>query len=252
MIIKNLNIIFIFCISFCFSQNSDLFEQGNELYNQGKYFDAIETYSSILKDGQHSDELYYNLGNSYYKLNDIANSIYYYEKGLILNPNSETINNNLLFAQNMLIDKIELLPENQISILINNIVNIFGFSTWQYLFIFFEYLAALLFVFYFISKKSSLKKKFFISGFSSLFIFIIFYFIANTSKSNYEKNNPAIIFDKEIELREEPNLRSEEITKLHEGTKLNVVESINDWSLIQLKNGNKGWITTSSFRLVKW
>ena len=60
------------------------------------------------------------------------------------------------------------------------------------------------------------------------------------------------INNKEIELREEPNLRSEEIIKLHEGTKLNVVESINDWSLIQLKNGNKGWITTSSFRLVKW
>ena len=64
-------------------------------------------------------------------------------------------------------------------------------------------------------------------------------------------DNPAIIFDKEVDLRSEPNLRSEEVTKLHEGTKLNIIESVNDWSLVELKNGNKGWLTTSSFRLIK-
>ena len=74
---------------------------------------------------------------------------------------------------------------------------------------------------------------------------------ANISENNYLNDNPAIIFDKEVDLRSEPNLRSEEISTLHEGTKLNVIESVNDWSLIELKNGNKGWLTTSSFRLVK-
>ena len=251
MILKNINFILIFCFSFSFGQNSELFDQGNELYNNGNYYEAIEKYSSIVKSGKHSDKLYYNMGNSYYKLNDIANSIYYYEKALLLNPNSETINNNLVFAQNMLIDKIEILPENQISVFTNSVTKLFNYNTWQYLFIFFEYLAIFLFFLYMISKIPSLKKKLFISSISSTILFLLFLIIANNSKNISENNNPAIIFDKQIELREEPNLRSEEIIKLHEGTKLNILESINDWSLIQLKNGNKGWILTSSFRTVK-
>ena len=81
--------------------------------------------------------------------------------------------------------------------------------------------------------------------------FLLTILSATISKDNYQKDNPAIIFDKEVDLRAEPNLRSEEINILHEGTKLNIIESINDWSLVELKNGNKGWLTTSSFRLIK-
>ena len=64
-------------------------------------------------------------------------------------------------------------------------------------------------------------------------------------------DNPAIIFDKEVDLRTEPNLRSEEINTLHEGTKLNIIEKIDDWSYIELKNGNKGWLTSSSYRIIR-
>ena len=68
---------------------------------------------------------------------------------------------------------------------------------------------------------------------------------------NYVNDNPAIIFDKQVDLRTEPNLRSEEINTLHEGTKLNIIEKIDDWSYIELKNGNKGWLTSSSYRLIR-
>ena len=71
------------------------------------------------------------------------------------------------------------------------------------------------------------------------------------SKNNYVNDNPAIIFDKQVDLRTEPNLRSEEINTLHEGTKLNIIEKIDDWSYIELKNGNKGWLTSSSYRLIR-
>ena len=68
----------------------------------------------IINNGEHSDELYFNLGNSYYKINDIPNSIYYFEKALQLNPNDKDILNNLTYSQNMLIDKIDQLPSNQV------------------------------------------------------------------------------------------------------------------------------------------
>ena len=73
MMSKTTKFIFILFAFLNYSQNSDLFDQGNDFYNQGRYFEAIEKYNLILKNGSHSDELYYNLGNSYYKLNDIAN-----------------------------------------------------------------------------------------------------------------------------------------------------------------------------------
>ncbi len=251
MISKSTKFIFILFTFLSYSQNSELFDQGNDFYNQGRYFEAIEKYNLILKNGSHSDELYYNLGNSYYKLNDIANSIFYYEKALILSPNDGKILNNLSFANNMLIDKIDSLPKNQISSFFNSLINLFNYSTWQYIYLFFEYLAVIFLVLYFISKKPKNKKRYFITALSLSLFFVFTLIAANISENNYLNNNPAIIFDKEVDLRSEPNLRSEEISTLHEGTKLNVIESVNDWSLIELKNGNKGWLTTSSFRLVK-
>ena len=251
MISKSTKFIFILFTFLSYSQNSELFDQGNDFYNQGRYFEAIEMYNLILKNGSHSDELYYNLGNSYYKLNDIANSIFYYEKALILSPNDDKILNNLSFANNMLIDKIDSLPKNQISSFFNSLINLFNYSTWQYIYLFFEYVAVIFLVLYFISKKAHDKKRYFITALSLSLFFVFTLIAANISENNYLNDNPAIIFDKEVDLRSEPNLRSEEISTLHEGTKLNVIESVNDWSLIELKNGNKGWLTTSSFRLVK-
>ncbi len=251
MISKSTKFIFILFTFLSYSQNSELFDQGNDFYNQGRYFEAIEKYNLILKNGSHSDELYYNLGNSYYKLNDIANSIFYYEKALILSPGNDKVLNNLLFANNMLIDKIESLPTNQVSLFFNSILNLFNYSTWQYVYLFFEYIAIIFMILYFISKNPKKKKRCFITALSFSLFFLITLFAANMSKGNYQNDNPAIIFDKEVDLRAEPNLRSEEIIILHEGTKLNIVESVNDWSLVELKNGNKGWLVTSSFRLIK-
>jgi len=172
MILKTMKSIFILFVSLTYSQNSELFDQGNDFYNQGQYFEAIEKYNLILKNGSHSDELYYNLGNSYYKLNDIANSIFYYEKALILSPKNDKVINNLSFANNMLIDEIESLPTNQISSFFNNLINLFSYSTWQYLFVFFEYLTAIFLILYFLSKKPVNKKKFFITALSFSLFFI--------------------------------------------------------------------------------
>ena len=70
------------------------------------------------------------------------------------------------------------------------------------------------------------------------------------SKSEYEKNNPAILFDSRISFKSEPNERSEEYL-LNEGTKVNVLEKINEWSLIELSNGSKGWVLNSKYQLIK-
>ena len=84
----------ILCFSlFGYAQSNHVFEEANGLYNDGKYSEAIEKYEEILNSNVHSAELYFNLANANYKLNNIAPSVYYYEKALLLEPNDEEIKN---------------------------------------------------------------------------------------------------------------------------------------------------------------
>lgn len=243
-------IFLVLLINYSYSQNSD-FDEANILYNEGRYIDAIDVYNKIIDSGLHSSDLYFNIGNSYYKINDTPNSIFYYEKALLLKPDNESVKNNLAYAQNMLIDKIETLPKNQITVLFDSILSIFSYEYWQFLTIFFQLLLVSFSILFFISKTSILKKRYFKYSSISLFIFTVTLIMSINSKSKYLESDPAILYDKEVSFRSEPNLRSEEIFKLHEGLKINVKENINDWTLVQLSNGSEGWVPTSSFRKIK-
>ena len=94
-----------------FAQNGPLFEQGKALYKAEKYQQAIDQWLKIVENEEHSSALYFNLGNAHYKLNNVGESIYYFEKALQLSPNDRDIKNNLAFAQNATVDDIEPLPE---------------------------------------------------------------------------------------------------------------------------------------------
>ena len=112
MVLKYLyNIVFVFFVMIFsnnlhsqdqlnFSDLNDKFTEANNLYNDSKYEKSIELYYQILDSGFHSAELYYNLGNSFYKLNDIANSILFYEKSIKLNSNDKDAINNLKMVNN--------------------------------------------------------------------------------------------------------------------------------------------------------
>jgi tetratricopeptide (TPR) repeat protein len=233
------------------SQVEVVFDEGNALYNQGNYTEAIEKYTSIINNGFESAELYYNLGNAYYKINDIANSIFYFEKSLLLDPNNNETKNNLSFSQNMTIDRIETVPVNQVSKFISKFTNVFDYNTWLLISIIFEFLSLIVFSLYLFNKNSDTKKRFFSIGSIFLFFFIIFLILGINSKSEYEKNNPAILFENRISFKSEPNERSEDLFLLNEGTKVNVLEKLNEWSLVELSNGSKGWILSSTFQTIK-
>ena len=131
-----------------FSQNETLFDEANALYNEGKYAEAIDKYTLVLESGNHSASLYFNLGNANYKLNNIAPSIYYYEKALQLAPNDTDIQNNIAFARNMTIDAIDVVPEAGLSKLLKNTANRFNFDTWAKLSILSVFIAVVLFLIY--------------------------------------------------------------------------------------------------------
>ncbi len=128
------------------AQNEALFNNATTAYNEGRYEKAVENYLEILENDQHSAELYFNLGNCYYKLNQIAPSVYYYEKALLLKPNDPEINNNLSYAQNMTLDAIDEVPETGLAKIKKSLTGFLSFDQWAKTAVAFMILFVLLYI----------------------------------------------------------------------------------------------------------
>jgi len=107
-----------------------IFKTGNDHYAQGRYQEAIDAYTRVLDLNHESGALYYNLANANYKLNNIAPTLFYYEKALQLAPTDSQIRNNAAFAENMKIDAIETLPVNAVQRTINKAITLFTADGW--------------------------------------------------------------------------------------------------------------------------
>ncbi len=246
-----LNILILFLCFFGHAQNDALFNDATKAYNEGKYDQAIADYQKILKNGEHSAALYYNLGNCYYKLNRIAPSIYNYEKALLLNPNDSDIKNNLEHAQNMTLDAIDTMPETAVAKIYKNLTGNFTFDQWAYIAVIFIFLFVIAYIAFHYFQFSGTKRIAFISSMFFLFVSIISVAIAYLRYKDYKTDHPAIVFPKEVTVNSEPNNRSQEAFKLHEGTKVQVLEKLGDWNKISLTDGKTGWIPSTDIKLIK-
>ena len=231
-----------------FSQEEETFQRGNSLYNQENYQEAINKYNSILGTGQESASLYYNLGNAHYKLSNIGASIYYFEKALQLAPNDEDIKNNLAFAQKATIDAIDIIPEGFVVRTIKKITNTLSIDGWAWFSVVCIILFVILFILYYTAHSSSKKRIFFVVSWGILIFGILGIFFAFKQYNYIENNQFAIIFSQEAIIKSEPNLRSEEVFQLHEGTKVRVTETVNDWKKIKLTDGKIGWIPANDLK----
>lgn len=233
------------------AQNEKSFEQATEAYNNGDYQKAIELYNSILDNGQHSAALYYNLGNAYYKLNNIAESIYYYEKSLLLNPDDEEVKTNLDYAQNMTLDAIDTMPQTALTRIYKSVTSVMTFDQWAYISIICMVLFVLLYIAFYYFQFSTKKRWAFIGSLIALFLCIISIVFAALGKRDFNTDNPAIIFADEVAVNTEPNNTSETIFTLHSGTKVNVLETLNKWKKIKLSDGKTGWVPQTELKLLK-
>ena len=237
----------------CLGQDpEDLFREGNIAYNKGDYDRAIVYYDSINSFGVHSPELYFNLGNAYYKKNAIASSILNYEKALLLDADNEQLINNLTYAQNMTLDRFTSLPESELKKAITDLLFLTSVRGWSIVLVAVFWLAALLF-FLFVRSNGSFRKRLFFSGFVvSLLLTLLALVIILQQKKSMRNTNPAIVFAQSESFRSEPNLRSEVLLTIHEGAKVFVVERVEDWIKIRLQNGSIGWIPSTSVQPISF
>jgi tetratricopeptide (TPR) repeat protein len=243
--IKKFYIVFL-VFNFSFAQNA--FEKGNHLYQKGNFQEAINNYESVLSSGKQSAELYFNLGNCYYKLHKVAPAIYNFEKALLLNPNDNEIQTNLNFAKRMSVDDSKETPEVGFGKLFQNFTSSFDYDIWAWIAVVLSFLFLMSFVGYYLSATAFKKRIFF-----TIMLFIFIAIIVSISSGIYEKNRissnkSAIVFAEKTALKSEPKSSSSQIMVLHEGAKVYILESIANWKKVQLTDETIGWISDDAIK----
>ena len=225
------------------AQNVDsLFVQANELYRQENYTEALKAYEEIEAMDQESWALYYNIGNIHYKMNRVAPAIFYYEKALKLRPDQPDVRFNLEFANQMVLDNIEPLPRNLGQRFMDAVILKLTYETWAKIAVGLAFLFALLFLMYHFSYSTGKKRFYFISSIITVILVTTSVFFAFRNQLYVKNNREAIIFATEAEVMNAPTTTSEAYFELHEGTKVTVLESLDNWKKIRIADGKIGWI----------
>lgn len=232
-------------------QSTELFDQATTAYNEGDYQSAASKYEQILEGGEHSAEVYFNLGNSYYKMNKVGPSIYYYEKALMLAPGDQEILNNLTFARNMTLDDFTVSEEPVVSKFLKRIPAYYNADRWAIISIIMAALFVALFIAFRFLLTPFAKRITFISSIFFLLLCLSSIFLAYQQQQAYQDDQPAIIMAEAIKVRSEPNARGQYAFEIHEGSKVQVLEQLGGWGKIQASNGNTGWIPLDDVRLLK-
>ena len=248
---KKILFLLLFVSQFVFSQSADeLFKKGNEQYKLEQYEEAIKTYTEIEGLSVTSSELYYNLGNCYYKLNKVAPSIYNYEKALLIDPLNEDARNNLVFARRLTIDNIEELPKSVFQKIDESLVKKLSYNQWAITSVIFSILGCSLFLLFYFSYTPSKKRFFFVTSVLSFLLLILSTTFTIKEHSYIKTNVEAIIFVEETEIKNAPTFNSENVFTLHEGTKVKVLDTVDNWKKIKIADGKIGWIISSELKLL--
>ncbi|OQA00353.1 MAG: hypothetical protein BWY70_00730 [Bacteroidetes bacterium ADurb.Bin408] len=229
---------------------SDIAEKAQKAYADGQYHYAIELYDSILKQGYTSAALYYNIGNAYFKTNQMPYAIWYYEKARKLAPGDESINFNLNLANTLITDKIDALPKLFYVRWWQSTYGLFNTDTWAKISIILVFLIFIFLAFFLIARSVTFKK---LSFFLTLTFFILAIFtliFAGKQYSETYKQQSAIVFSPRITAKSSPDENSIDLFVIHEGTKVIIQDNLGEWCEIKLANGNVGWIKKSLVKTI--
>ncbi len=248
---KKIFFLFLFISSVFFAQEPEkLFSDANALYKDAKYNEAIKLYEQIVKTDLVSSELYYNLGNSYYKLNKVGPSIFNFEKALQLDPLNQDAKNNLVFANRLSLDRIEEVPKTFLQKFNEKYLSIFTYEGWAVVCILFSVFGAVLLLLYFFSDASGIKRMFFSTSIISFILLIVSLCVAYNQYNKKANKIEAIVYATEASVKSEPTKSANEAFMIHEGTKVLVLDTVDDWKKIQLIDGKIGWLKANNINLL--
>lgn len=217
-------------------------QTANKAYEQGDFAQAAALYDSLLSEGYELAELHYNLGNAYFRQDQLGKAILHYERALILAPGDADALHNLAFAKQHTLDDFEEVPGFFLRVWWHRLCDLTTSSAWAIL-------AIVLWVGGFgglavwqLSRVRRIRKTGFIAGIVLLVLSVLPLSLA-LSRAAYERHSGrAVILDATASLRSAPDEAGTQLLLLHEGTEIDLLEKLGDWKKVRLPNGEEGWL----------
>ena len=222
----------------------------DSLYAAENYQQAAQQYEQLLKKGVSSD-LYYNLGNCYYRMDDITHAVLNYERALLLSPGDKDIRLNLQIARSKTIDKI--VPESEMFFVTwyRSLVNLMSVDGWARMALVALVIAIILALAYLFSDRIWLRKVGFFGGFILLAVFVLSNLFAYQQQKALVHRSGAIIIRSAVNVKSTPANNGTDLFILHEGTKVTITDdSMKDWKEIRLPDGKEGWMLTKDMEVI--
>ena len=226
-------------------------KKADDAYSKGKYQEAIVTYEAALKKGKSAD-LYYNLGNAYYRMDNITRALINYEKARLLAPGDDDINHNLEVAHSKTIDNIQPGEKIFFKVWFEDIKTSMGIDTWATLSLISLVVALILFLVYLFVKQMAVRK---VAFYLSLVLVVFFIFgnvFASQLKDFATSSSAAIIVSPTVTAKKTPTDQAADVCVLHEGTRVEITDNaLKGWYGIRLADGREGWITDKDVEVIK-
>lgn len=233
------------------AQNPDaLAQQAAKAFTAHQFEASIVLYNKIVAQGYESAALYYNLGNAYFRNNQLPEAVLYYEKALKLSPNDEDIRHNIGVVNSKLTDKVEQVPELFYKRWWKSLSNSMNINTLGIVNLVLLTISLLLIIVYIVSNMVIIKK---LSFWSACVLFLLFITgsLAASHRQHYLKNqHEAIVFSPTVNIKSSPDANSKDIFVLHEGTKVKLLDEVANWQEIRIANGSTGWILNNELRKI--
>jgi len=235
-----------------FSQESknEKFRQGTDYFVAGSYDKALENWIDLYNTGYRSAELEYNIGNTFFKLNNVPGAILFYERAHLHKPADEDINYNLQIARTLAVDRFEEIPELFFVRWYNFLALIMSTNRWAKISIVTFVLCLLFLSLYFYSTKYNLKVLGFWLALILLIISLASVALSARNKSLVHDSHKAIVFSPLVNGKSSPDNSGTDLFVLHEGTKVSIEDEVGEWYEIRLSDGNMGWIPSNSLEII--
>ena len=213
-------------------------------YQKGNYQQAIKDYEDLLNNGVSAD-IYYNLGNAYYRTDNITKAVLAYERAHLLSPGDEDINFNLQFARSKTIDKITPVSEMFFVTWYKSLVNFTSVDNWAKSAIISIILTLVLVLLYLFGPHIILRKIGFFGGIALFVIFLLCNLFAYQQKEELVNRKGAIVIAPTVNVKKTPSKTSSDEFVIHEGTRVDITDkTMSGWRGIHLADGRDGWIET--------
>ncbi len=241
----------LFCSCALFAQNpQELLQQGNRAYGKGNYAQAAQSYNAVLETGYASAELYYNLGNTYYRLQQYGLAILNYERALRLKPNFSDARQNLQLANSHTEDEILQLPELFIVRWAHTMVSWLSPTAWRVVLLAMLTVLAALVVAVFLCRDYHRRKQSLVGCIVVVVLLAITLACTIASTVRAQKHNQAIVTVPMLVVKSSPEEGSVDKLILHEGTKVGIDENLGDWFKIHIADGNTGWVSEKEVTVI--